>query len=225
MGFYEDWRNSTLDDEDYYIQSFLSKSEESLNVFKYGTIEELVVAVTFLLSKPIKYFLDKINKTYDYNPADLVQYSNFDHAITNVCSVISFSKKALTFSEIGKIIMRSKLDGACKKYGENHAKLANELSLVELYKGSSYLVKNTSLGDFTLRISNEDKRQLVKRLALRNKFIQTLIFHAKEEMTYYEELALKVVSVSTLTRRKSNIKYLVSLILEEDKEILNNIIW
>ena len=225
MGFYEDWSKATIADEDYYIQSFLDQSEESTNVFKHGNVEEIIVAVKLLLSKPIKCFIDRMNKSRDYFPADLFQYSNFDHAITNVCSVISFSKRPLTFSEIGKIIMHSKSDGACKKYGENHAKLAKELSLVEFSRNSSFIVQNTSLGNFTLKISEEDKYQLVKRLSLRNKFIQTLFFHAKNEIIHFDELALKVLSLSTSTRRKTNIKFIVSLILEDNKELYNNIIW
>jgi len=120
--------------------------------------------------------------------------------------------------------MHSKLVGACKKYGENHAKLAYEFSFVNLEKKTSTIVTNTSLGSFSISLSKDDKYELIKRLALRNKFISSIIFGAKKDMITYSSFASKVLSESTVNRRKSNVKYLVSLILK-DNELLMNIVW
>lgn len=120
--------------------------------------------------------------------------------------------------------MHSKLEGACKKYGENHSKLAAELSFVTLTKNGSFYVKNTALGSFTISLTKECKYELIKRLALRNKFIKNIICKAKNGIIYYSSLASKVLSESTVNRRKSNVKFLTMLILENE-HIKNNIIW
>lgn len=61
------------------------------------------------------------------NPDIILQFSNFDHGIFEVPRNIKMEGKPLTFNELGKLIMNSKEEGACKKYGENHSKLAYQL--------------------------------------------------------------------------------------------------
>ena len=43
----------------------------------------------------------------------------------------------MTFDQIGKDLIGAKKEGACKKYGENHSKLAKELSIVNLINKES----------------------------------------------------------------------------------------
>ena len=85
-------------------------------------------------------------------------------------------------------------------------------------------MKNTALGSFTIGLEKDEKDELVKKLAMRNCFIKSLIFHAKNGVISYNDLAGKVLSESTCVRRKSNVKKLVSLMLE-DSELLNSVIW
>ena len=76
--------------------------------------------------------------------------------------------------------MNSKEEGACKKYGENHSKLADKLSLVNLNREGCFYVSNTSFGDFSVGMSKVDLLNVVRRLLLRNNFIKLIVKMAKE---------------------------------------------
>lgn len=225
MSFYSEWKNSqNTEKELLYIDEFLSSSPASLQVFLDGKKQDLIETCSFLLELPIDKLIDGIKEDCVFAAENIVQFSNFDHAVSNVPVVCETEGRRLSFTELGKFIMHSKLEGACKKYGENHSKLAAELSLVKLEKDKSFYVSNTALGTFFVSLSKQDKYELIKKLALRNCFIRSLIFHAKRELISYSDLALKVLSESTANRRKSNVKFVVQLILENEL-IKNNIVW
>lgn len=225
MGFYNEWFESiNTEKEIFYIKSFLNSTPQSLDTFLAGNKDELIIATKVLLNTPISKYVETIDEVSVFAAEDIVQFSNFNHAISTICTCCEFEDKGLTFSEIGKMIMHSRLEGACKKYGENHAKLAAEFSLVTLHKDKSFYVKNTALGSFSISLNKEDKNELIKRLALRNCFIKDLLFHAKKDIVHYSQLASKVLSESTVNRRKSNVKYLTMLVLTNES-LGNNIIW
>lgn len=225
MGFYSEWLNSiNTQNAGKYIRSFLSSTPQSLLPLLSGNIDELVCVCKVLLNTPIERFIEEINCDNYFSAENIIQFSNFEHAITSVITLLETEDKDLTFTELGWLIMHSKLEGACKKYGENHSKLAAELSLVTLEKNKSYYVKITSLGKFLNSLDNKEKYEIIKRLSLRNCFIKELIYRAKKQVVLYSDLAMTVLSESTMIRRKSNVKYLVSLILENN-ELLNNIVW
>lgn len=226
MNFYYDWKNSMFDIEKNkkFTKEFLAKTSKSLEVFNNGTKEELISVCRFLLSIPISNFVYCIDKNIECTAEMIIQYSNLEHAIIDVSRVLKFKEKPLTFAQLGKIIVQAKEEGACKKYGENHSKLAAELSLVKLEKKGATEVSNTSLGNFSVDLSDNDRKELVRRLAVRNEFIQKLIYLAKRGFVSYREVAGLTLSESTAIRRKSNVRQVVTLILG-DNEILNNIVW
>ena len=96
--------------------------------------------------------------------------------------------------------------------------------MVKLERKSATEVSNTAFGNFSVDLSNNDRNELVKRLAIRNEFIQKLIYLAKKGFVSYMEVAELTLSESTALRRKSNNKQVVNLILEGN-EIINNIVW
>lgn len=228
MNFYENWE-SVIDNDtknETHICRFLSKDEDSLDVFKKGTIEELVYVCNLLLSIPINTFIECINEEKHYTSDMIFQYSTLEHAIVDVCNVLKFIGDGLTFSELGKIIIKAKEDGACKKYGENHSKLAEEMSMVSLERIGVTKVYLTSFGDFSVCLSSKDRMELIRRLSLRNYFVQDLIFQAKNNyIVSYMDMAQKTLSKSTAIRRKSNVRQIVDLILKDDIELLNKIVW
>lgn len=226
MNFYKEWESSLFDIEKNieFTRKFLNKDDESLEVFYNGKPEELVYVCRFLLNLPIRNFIYCINHDVECSAEMIVQYSNLNNAIIDVPRVLKFSDKALTFAEIGKIIINAKELGACKKYGENHAKLASELSMLKLERSGLTRAIITNFGDFSVSLSDDDRIELVKRLAIRNVFIQKMIFLSKKGFVSYMNIACMILSKSTALRRKSNVKQLLSLILK-DNELLNNIVW
>jgi hypothetical protein len=128
VNFYSEWKNNFgTAKEQIYIKGFLNKIPESIECFLSGLKSDLIVALQVLLDTPIEKFISQIENESSFSAEDIVQFSCFDHACTSVCTCCEFSDKDLSFSELGKMIMHSKLDGACKKYGENHSKLAYQL--------------------------------------------------------------------------------------------------
>ena len=226
MDFYNDWKDSmfNIEENKKFTKKFLAKAPESLEVFYNGTSEELINVCKFLLNIPISNFVYCIDKNIECKTDMIIQYSNLEHAIIDVPKVLKFKNEPLTFAQIGKIIIRAKEEGACKKYGENHSKVAAELSMVKLERKSATIVSNTAFGNFSVDLSDEDRKELVKRLAIRNEFIQKLIYLAKKDFVNYMEVAELTLSNSTALRRKSNNKQVISMILEGN-EILNNIAW
>lgn len=225
LDFYKEWQDChETEGEKHYIDSFLNYSPQSLEALLHGDKESIKTAMTVLLSVPISKFVAEINSANNFIARDIIQYSNFDHAISSVCACCEFEKQGLSFAELGKRIMSSKLEGACTKYGENHAKFAEILSFVKITNNKPLLVTNTSLGTFSLSLTKNEKFELVKRLALRNPFIKTLIYRAKEGIIQYFELAEEVLSASTCIRRRTNVKFVTTLILLDEPE-KNNIIW
>ena len=59
---------------------------------------------------------------------------------------------------------------------------------------------------------------------MRNDFIQKLIYLSKKGLVNYMDIACETLSESTAKRRKSNVKQLIYLVLE-NHELLNNIVW
>lgn len=230
MNFYEMWDLARINkmDEESFLTDFLSGTEFSKKILLTGTRDENLLAISMLLSTNLDTFIDKINGPFNsINTASIVQFSTFEHALFTINKILHFSKTSLTFSELGKAIVNAPQDGACKKYGENHAKVAEVLSLVILEKDTSFKVSNSSLGEISISMNKNDKIQLAQRLALRNSFIQEIIYEAKQGDCDYMMLAQKNLSYSTALRRRSNVKQLVHFILEGTsyKNLLKNIVW
>lgn len=226
MQFYLDWQKNIYDlnNEEKFIRKFLNKDDESLKVFISGTDEELVTVCKFLLNIPIEHLVNYINEDKYCTTDKVIQYSSLYHGIVDVPRVLKFINNNLSFNELGKIIIKASEEGACKKYGENHAKLANELSMVLLERKGSINVSNTAFGNFSVNLSDEDRIELSRRLILRNDFIQKIIYLSKKGIVNYMDVACEILSESTAKRRKSNVKQLLNLALKDNK-LINNIVW
>lgn len=226
MNFYLEWKKClhNIEENKKYIKRFLDKDEESLKVFKDGTTEELISVCKFLLEIPLSNLLYCIDEDRKCTSDMIIQYSNLNHALIDVPRVLKFSENPKTFSELGKIIIKAKKDGACKKYGENHAKVAQEVSMVQLERKGAFIVSNTAFGNFSVSLSEDNRTELVKRLMLRNEFIQKIIYLAKQGLVNYKEVAGEILKETTANRRKSNVREVMNLILK-DNELSNHIVW
>lgn len=216
---------SNISEEAFKIE-FLECSFNSSEIFKNGEKDDFVTLSEILIATPIEDFVSLIDKNYEYSVLDIIQFSNFDDAIFEVNKIIS-TKGEKSFTELGRILVNSRLDGACKKYGENHAKTAMAFELVGLRKEHVFIASNTKFGEFSILLNKHDKTQILRRLALRNPFIKTLIYNAKKGNADYYELARTVLSDSTVARRKSNTKRIITFVLENTdySYLLNNIAW
>lgn len=227
--FYQEWAKSKQNGMDCssFIASFLESSDESVDVLLCGNSDEVIFAIKLLLSISMDEFLDSIESDSTFTSKDVFQYSKLEDAIVSLCNLLEYENDQLNFYEAGHKLMQSDREFACIKYGENHIKLAEAFSLVKLKKVAlkgARCASITALGSISTRLSAKDRNELVRRLAVRNPFVKSLIFNAKNREVSYQDLVSRVLSGQTIIRRKHNVEIIVDLILG-DHSIKNNIRW
>ena len=227
--FYQKWTQTKMSGADClpFVLSFLESTTESTDTLLHGSADEVVAAIKLLLSVSIDELIDLIKPDSTFTSKDVFQYSKLEDAVVSLCNILEYEDKALNFFEAGQKLTQSDKEFACIKYGENHIKTAEAFSLIKLEKiackGARY-ASITALGSVFTRLSNEEKYELVRRLALRNRFVKSLIFNAQNREITYQEIVSRVLSGQTIIRRKHNVEIIVKLILK-DHPIINNIRW
>ena len=231
MDFYKAWeatRKNEVEDFEFFKEFFNHTLKTTLPLETYD-LDSIVSIIKFLISIPMDEFIKNIlkMKVSEFNAENIVQFSNFKHAYDDLPSLLLYENRAMNYNEIGSRIMHSKGDFACKKYGENHSKLAKEMGFVALKRKGMVLVELTALGSVSASLSAEDKYKLSLRMLTRNILTRNIIILASTDMVSYEELTSNILSYSTMLRRKSNVKKVVELILADSSyiHIKNNIIW
>lgn len=231
MGFYDDWKcaKDSGIDESMYILDFLKKTPESLEVFIAGQATEVALAVDVLVNTDLELFLDKLDEldfSREPEKSEVPQFSSFENGAIRVPELLQFADDGLTYDDLGYQMVKANRIGACIKYGENHSKLADLMSLVTISKTRPAIVKSTALGKHLVAFDLDEKADVLKKLLLRDYFMQRMISEAKRGMTYYSDVA-SCLSESTRIRRRSNVKCLAEFILEngEGSHIYKNIVW
>lgn len=229
MGFYDEWISciNKTENDNFYIKSFLYHSIDSIDALEKSSKIDLIRIIDFLIS----YDKNKIIKLIDedsikiLNPSDIIQFSNFDKGTVELTHILIYEKNGLTFDEIGYKLIGTESDGAAKKYGENHAKVAKGMSLVKFSSEKPYIVTNTNLGNFFPYLEEETQNKLISILCLRNPLIQNIIAKAKKGIVnYYDEV--ECIADSIKLRRKQNVKYILDLALKEiNSDFINNIVF
>lgn len=156
MNFYQNWKKCRTErnDESDFFYAFLEKKDETLQVFNSGNEQEIADAIRLLLSIPIDEFLKFMEyENISVLPEQILQYSSFDHGVITLCKQLYFCNPS-TYNELGEKLIHALLPGANKKYGENHSKLAQELTFVSLKREGSVKVYITNLGKMTIAMED-----------------------------------------------------------------------
>lgn len=227
MNFYDEWRKC-IDEEindEYYINSFLCFSKESVEPFEKSNNNDLMRAIVFLCELNKQKIIDNIDikDIKVIQSKDIVQFSNFDNCTEELTTILSCELEGLTFEELGKRLQGSSSKGAATKYGENQAKTAKIFSLVRFVDAKPTVVINTELGNVFAGLQNDVKQKLLEILCLRDPVVKFLIARAKIGIVKYNEVTYSI-SDETAKRRKSNVSYLVRLALGDNK-LIENIIY
>ena len=210
MNFYKTWeatRKNKVEDFEFFKEFFNQTLKTTIPLETYD-LDSIVSIIKFLLSIPMEEFVKNILKmeVNEFGTENIVQFSNFNHAYDDLPSLLLYENRAMNYNEIGSRIMHSKGDFACKKYGENHSKLAKEMGFVLLKRKGMVLVELTSLGSVAASLSKEDKYKLSLRMLTRNILTRNIIILANADIVSYENLTSGILSHSTMLRRKSNVK-------------------
>ena len=216
MSFYDDWiTKKNTEYEKKYIEMFLSSDDMSKNVFLTGTEAELGAAISVITSVPIQKYIEVIDQLTmdDTVKSDQVpQFSGFCNALYRLPEILEFAPDGLSFSEIGYQLAKSPNDAASTKYGENHSKLAEMLDIVEICNRPSN-VKSTNLGKYLIKFTPDEKKDLVKRLLLRQYIVKKMLNAAGKGRCNYKDIVSEL-SKSTALRRRSNVNKLLDYVVE-----------
>jgi len=145
---------------------------------------------------------------------NIPQFSNYENGTINILQRLRMAGDfGPTFVELGEQFSEpGKKEAAYKKYGENHAKIAELLGLVKIIRESNSRVYLTQLGKVVESYTIDEQERIIERLILRIPIIKYLIKEQKscsEEVT--EALSL-FLAESTAKRRKSNVERLLKVI-------------
>lgn len=229
MPFYEEWiENKNTETEKRFIEYFLKLVPESTEVFHKGDDAEIGTAISVINSVSIERYVEVIDTmTYDVQieAAQVPQFSDFGDAIYRVPELLEFAPKGTSFEKLGYQLVKSPTEVAGIKYGENHSKLASTMELVEITKRPSN-VMSTALGKYLVRFMPDEKRDLLRRLALRQYMAQKIIHDAGGGIISYRE-EVNRLSVTTAVRRRNNVRVYLEFILKDTQceKRLSNIEW
>lgn len=229
MSFYEEWiENKNTEAEKRFIEYFLKLVPESTEVFHKGNDAELGTAISVINSVSIERYVDVIDSmNYDVQieAAQVPQFSDFGDGIYRVPELLEFAPEGMTFEKLGYQLVKSPTEGAGIKYGENHSKLASTMELVEITKRPSN-VMSTALGKYLIRFMPDEKKEVLRRLALRQYMAQKIVHDARDRMISYRE-AVNRLSVATAVRRRNNVRVYLEFILKDTpcEKRLSNIDW
>lgn len=102
---------------------------------------------------------------------------------------------------------------AKKKYGENHSKTAALMDLALVTKTNSRAnVTISEFGKYYIKLDEKTKNQLAIKLLLRIPIIQRYFLNGESKELLEDDL--KILSKSTINRRRSNVENMIRSILD-----------
>lgn len=147
--------------------------------------------------------------------SEIPQFSNFYIGTVEVVSLLRrLGDYGPTFNKIGNDLLgRGRNKIAYLKYGENHAKLAEQLGLVKTEKdGRVIKVFLSEVGKIFDGLDGEEKTEYLNKVILLMPIIYNITFSSRK-IVIKEEL-MKYLSTSTAIRRGSNVKALMKRVVE-----------
>lgn len=202
----------------FYSRTYENDINKKMLYYNYVfPTEEVESYVRQILCIPVEQFIQRdvhMETVEAIIPKDVFQFSSLEAGTVKICNVLNEAgNPGVTFIQAGKLLLddgTQRKDGAYIKYGENHLKTAEALGL--LYELThTYFV--SCIGTVYSKLSEEDRYKLTVRLFLRNKFVARLI-KATAAANVDARQFLYMLSDSTYTRRKSNIKCILRFLQE-----------
>ena len=215
--FYADWyekRKHALCDRDEIV-AFIRSTNETVSPLLNGNDDELATVYAALSQVPIEEFFATIQTeeiSRELTPADVPCFSNFDMGAHRLNELLEFEPEGLSFSDAGYQLMNSVQDGARKKYGENHSKLASIMSLVEIsYAHRTAMITPTAWGSYLVKYDLAKKKDVLQKLLLRDLCVRSIVKEALNGPANYRSIVY-FLARSTAVRRRSNVKCLVEYV-------------
>lgn len=216
MGFFTEWKFHPEDDQNY-IQEFLSDVETSEKSLASGDEAELQNAFVLLSEKPIDLFIDSISANWEgisYKITDVPNFSNFDAASIRLPEILYFYQDGLDREALGANLTISTKEGARIKYAEQQSRIAAWLSLAEVKLRPSN-IKITNWGKYLFQFDKDTKAPVFRKLLLRNPYLQRFTKACITEPEIHYQSMVGDMPKSSMVRRRSNVKKLEEFILSD----------
>lgn len=183
--------------------------------------------IEMVLSTPtdeaLSLLIDKGMTDVKITSANIPQFSNY-YDIDKIVPIVK-TNPGKRFSAYGYYFNKEASEGAKNKYGENHYKCAALLGLLSIEK--PFCV--TFLGDAYMGYQLDSTRMtIMAKLCLRIPLIQKLLLGATQGKINAHHLMKEYLSESTVNRRASNVKKMLTEIcgqLSEGTLLYSNITW
>ena len=221
MQFYIKWKECFGNNDNYFWNSFLNNTEESINVFLNGTSSEIIEVISFLNLIPIEYFVEHVinlTKIYNIVSSSIPQFSSFSDGTIEVCKKL-LSNGDLSFTELGKLFNKKPTFFAWQKYGSEQGRLSNIYLLSQLIKkdkSRTVFLKITNFGKLFIDLSEYDRKETLKRLSYRFDFFQLIIQNLKKYKNVELDNIMPNISQETKKRRKSNVFVILDLMFNDN---------
>lgn len=209
---------------------FTSQFEKSINsqmldydfVFPKKQVQEYVEN---LCSIPVENYLDYIenfSKVCSLSSRDIFQFSNVDDATKKMCKIVKENNDpGLKHLDIGKLLLNDgkvRNNVAYTKYGENHAKFAENLGVMHSLDSVFFL---SCIGQILDELDEKEYDILLIRLFLRLRLVQKLYLESINGMVDLRN-CLSVLSDSTYLRRASNVKTVLKILRKSNEYNFQN---
>lgn len=178
-----------------------------------------------LLNTDGKEIIGAIKNSNDLEKIDasnIPQFSDMENAMYNtIKTVLNTGNVGITFEDLGFYLTgsRDKKKGADIKYGENHAKLAALLDLVQITGGKGKVkVFASELGKIYATYSKEEQQKIAQRLVFRIPVVQRAFIEGKNQKIDISGY-MSILSEKTQNRRRSNVENVIQLAQKSFEEL------
>jgi len=216
----------------FFLGSFETEYNERLMLRNYTLpSEEILEYIGMLREIPLFDFIDLAVSKYPvshFSTKDIPQFSSLNDGTDRICEILNTNgDNGYKFAEIGVFFRPENMVRDVRadvKYGENHCKTAADFGLVQIRIGNvCYL---TCFGKIFNSLTELEKRDYLSRFVIRNRFINWLLSRAVSRPVLLEE-EMSILKMSTIKRRKPNVKQYLGLLNNQQdsriENILNNI--
>lgn len=176
--------------------------------FEDGTYDDANTLIDTLLYYSDEDIVENVVSTEEkaIEPYSIPQYSSYEDGTVNMIHYLRcIGDFGPSFVEIGKHYLGSdRNDVAYRKYGENHAKLAEVLGLAYIVNDGSKRVHLTEIGRELEKRDIEVQKSCIKKLAGQIPIVQKAIRDDFKSSKELESLMRNYLSESTVQRRRKN---------------------
>lgn len=182
---------------------------------RYNNADELIDSLLECSKENICYLISGLDQR-EIVTYSIPQYSSFSDGTTNMIQYLRMAGDfGPTFLEVGQHYIASGSDErAYVKYGENHAKLAEILGVVDIRQENRKRVYLNELGKALEKRSKTEQEDCFVKLAGRVPIVQYAIKHGIPDAKALEEVMYKYLSKSTAERRRRNTWDMVVMLRE-----------